>query len=1111
MSDHQRRVCPECGQRLPATASELLCPVCALRHIADEPAEPGLAAGHETARPVSLTGAFGDYELIEEIARGGMGVVYKARQKSLNRLVALKLVLGGPLASTAAQQRFLAEARAAAGLQHPNIIAIHEVGEHEGQPFFSMDHVEGRSLAELVRDGPLPPQRAAGYVKTIAEAVHYAHLKGILHRDLKPSNVLIDQSDQPRVTDFGLAKQLTGDADLTVSGQVLGSPNFMAPEQAQGRHREVGPGSDVYTLGALLYHLLTGRPPFQAATLTEVLRQVATTEPAPPRLLNAGIPRDLETICLKCLEKDGGRRYLTGQGLADELGRFLRGEPILARPVGMAAKSVKWCMRNPLLAGAVGLAAVSLLAGLGGVSWQWHRAESHRIRAEAEALLARRNAYAADMKEVQRALEDSDLGRARELLDRHRPRAKAENGNQKVEIDLRGWEWRYLWSRCQSDDSFTLCRYSNAVSALAFSADGKWLAVQLQGGPVHLWDAVAKQPRTELPFHSSDSGYKALAFSPLANLVAWASQDNGGSPAVTFRDLEGRREPPPCVHPTAIRSIAFSPDAQSLATMDEFGTVRIWDLGSQRGATNFLPAKGEPRNEPISAPLRPHSATRGWAQHYGKVLFSPDGRWLATGEIQGRIRLLDRRIGQEREPLRVRSPGDGITALAFSPDSRLLAAGCGVEDSDVHLWDLDSGTEVQLTGHSGWIASLAFSPDGRTLASASADQTLCLWDVTRKTKRGRFQGNAEEIWALAWSPDGKDLVTGAKDGSVRFWEPEREPEQPYQVLPERIQIWTPAFLPDSKTLLTLTRPEGLVVRWDATTLQAVERLSALGSNHQTMDLSIDGRWLALSDAVGNVRVCNLPERRVVTNFFLPACSIAAVVFSPRGNLLICGAVARDGSVTGKIWSVPGWREISLEGIDLKIADKALVSPDERILAVGYRDGTAAWWNLTTRERRAQFDCHYAGGVQVAFSPEGRWFATGGFDGLLTLWDTATRQARHFGRAYRNELQDVAFSPDGQRLVTSGTSPRGVVKLWDIETGRDLATLPGEFGWFLRVGFSPDGNTVFAASSEGTALLWHAPSFEKIARLENQRAGLKPAESPGARRANAVPTTAGTTR
>jgi serine/threonine protein kinase len=264
---------------------------------------------------------FGDYELLEEIARGGMGVVYKARQVSLNRIVAVKMILAGQLASAADVQRFRAEAESAARLQHPNIVAIHEIGQHEGQHYFSMDYVQGQNLAEFVGQKPLPPKQAAKYLKTIAEAIHYAHEHGILHRDLKPSNILIDQSGAPRVTDFGLAKQMKGDSDLTVSGQVLGSPNFMPPEQAAGKRGQVGPHSDVYALGAILFYLLTARPPFAAESMTETLQQVVNSDPPLPRLLNAAVPRDLETICRKCMEKEPAGRNRSPKELADERAR----------------------------------------------------------------------------------------------------------------------------------------------------------------------------------------------------------------------------------------------------------------------------------------------------------------------------------------------------------------------------------------------------------------------------------------------------------------------------------------------------------------------------------------------------------------------------------------------------------------------------------------------------------------------------------------------------------------------------------------------------------------------------------------------------------------------
>ena len=261
-----------------------------------------------------------------------MGVVWKARQSSLNRDVALKMIRAGALAGPDEVQRFLREAEAAANLQHPNIVAIHEVGEHDGQHYFSMDYVAAATSGPSSRTGRCRAQVAARYVKIIAEAIHFAHQRGTLHRDLKPQNVLIDAADQPRITDFGLAKIMTDDSRLTQSGVVMGSPSYMPPEQAGGRHGDVGPASDVYSLGAMLYELLTGRPPFRGATALATLRQVMEAEPAAPRRLKADIPPDLETICLKCLEKSPSVRYPTARALAEELDRFLKGEPIQARP-----------------------------------------------------------------------------------------------------------------------------------------------------------------------------------------------------------------------------------------------------------------------------------------------------------------------------------------------------------------------------------------------------------------------------------------------------------------------------------------------------------------------------------------------------------------------------------------------------------------------------------------------------------------------------------------------------------------------------------------------------------------------------------------------------------
>ncbi len=401
--------CGKCGGALSGYAPEGLCAACLLESALENPA----AETREPSEPASLL-AFDDYELLEEIARGGMGVVYRARQVSLDRPVAIKMILGGHLANAAETQRFRAEAETAAQLQHPNIVAIHEVGEHAGQPFFSMDLIEGRNLAQLVRDEPLPSRKAATYLKTIAEAVHYAHSRGVLHRDLKPSNILIDENDQPRITDFGLAKRLTSTQDsglktqdLTQTGQVLGSPSFIPPEQAAGKHRDLTPASDVYSLGAILCHCLTGRPPFVAETLAQTLRMVAEQEPVSPRLLNASVPCDLETICLKCLEKDPRRRYATAQELADELDRFLRNEPIHARPAGLVLKTHRWCVRNkPLAIAGTAILALLLVVAIGSpialvrIDAERKRAEKNAKQEEKQRLRAEANAKQASSEAI---------------------------------------------------------------------------------------------------------------------------------------------------------------------------------------------------------------------------------------------------------------------------------------------------------------------------------------------------------------------------------------------------------------------------------------------------------------------------------------------------------------------------------------------------------------------------------------------------------------------------------------------------------------------------------------------------------------------------------------
>lgn len=1066
--------CANCGAPLAGEATQEFCPKCLFLQ-----ASAGICG-------VPL----GDYELLESIGQGGMGVVYRARQKSLDRVVAIKTMSLGPGASPDLLKRFRAEAVAAASLHHPNIVAIHEVGVHERQHFIVMDYVGGQSLAQLAGNQPLPARRAAAWLQTIAEAVHYAHERGILHRDLKPSNVVIDGQDQPHVVDFGLARRLEGDAELTATGYVLGSPNYLAPEQASGTRARVSRRTDVFGLGATLYQLLTGRPPFQAESVAQTLNLVLHAEPAAPRLLNPVVPIDLETICLKCLEKEPSRRYGTAEAMAEELRRFLAGEPIQARPLGPAGRSWRWCRRNPVLACAFGLAAASMVAGLAGIGWQWRRAED-------QVLFNRRSTYAADMKEVQRLLDESNPAGGLELLNRYRP---PDRGS---EIDLRGWEWRYLWSRCQSDERFTLCRYPEEVTALAVSPDSNWLAVRRGNESIAVWDLSTNQRSGEWPAEGP-RGSKALAFSPKENLLAWGDADERGRPVARIRDLDAQKEialllPP---HSGLLVSLSFAPDGKALATLSYAGMVCLWDLVSKRIVTNFPTtpidilerrltpaAQVTPSAGPatIGVPARSRFTTGTiYTDHYGCVLFSPNGRLLAIGEAKPRIRLLDRVTHQTRE-LPVSDPADGISALAFSPDGRRLAAGYGGQDTDIHVWDLEAGAEVPLSGHQRWITGLAFSPDGQMLASASADHSVGLWDLSGKSKPRRFQGNAAEVWAIAWAHQGKDVVTTGSDGSVRFWDPSAEPDTGYAVLPKPIHFWGPSFLPDGKTFLSVTRPEGEVVRWEAASRELVQAYPSLGTNHTSLDLSADGRLLALGDVLGKVQVWDFHAKRLLTNLVAPDDRVFAVWFSPHAQFLACGAFTRQGGFAGRCWETANWSEMKLPNTR-SIFEGNFSPTSERLAAFGYPDGTAEWWDLVTGHSQANFETQQPGQTHVAFSPDGRLFAAGALNsGVITLWDRSGRRLRdRIGRGSHSLLHDLIFSPDSGRLIAPLTGSKNVVKFWDVVTRRDVASLPCEPGWFCRMGFSPDGNTLFAASIEGTALLWHAPSLEEIARREKER-------------------------
>jgi hypothetical protein len=681
------------------------------------------------------------YEILSELGRGGMGVVYKARHVALGRVVALKMILAGGHAGEADRARFLAEAEAVAQLQHPGIVQLYEFGRHDGLPYFTLEYVPFGSLAQFLRSGPLPAAReAARLVERLARAVQYAHEHGIVHRDLKPANVLLTDEGTPKITDFGLVKRTEVREGLTATGVVMGTPSYMAPEQAGGKGKAVGPAADVYALGAILYECLTGRPPFKAATTFDTLMQVLHEEPEPPRRRRPEVPRDLDTICLKCLEKDPARRYGTAEELADELRRYLRHEPIQTRRTGIWERTVKFARRQPLLATLLVVAGVGILVGLvQTVLFQMQFAKLTGALTPASPNLppAPRNpAPAAPATQVVPQLLDQTLP-----ANAHRLWCVAFGADGKRlaaggdDPAVRVW-----------DDPLTvgqprlLAGHADSVHALAFSPNGALLATASGDRTVKVWDAAAG-PVTPVPV--SRASTVGLVGSPL-----------GQGPLLAASALIIRRTP--VLHTLAghrrrVLAVAFSPDGQLLASAGDDEVIKLWD-----------PADGSMLQE-----------LRGHTDSVYALAFGADGR-LASAGHDGTVFLWDVKSGQVLHKLQ--GHWGVVRALAFSPDGATLASAGW--DGGVRLWDAATGDardrlQPASTRAPRKINGLAFSPDGKLLIAA-AEGGLLAWDAgTRQPVPLGYPSAPTNavLTGVAVSPDGKAVATVGWSGQVRIQGP----------------------------------------------------------------------------------------------------------------------------------------------------------------------------------------------------------------------------------------------------------------------------------------------------------------------------------------------------
>ncbi len=1082
--------CPKCARPIAASAPKGLCPACLLSSLleladgaADEaPEMPAPAAAHERV---------GAYELLEQIGRGGMGVVFRARDLRLNRIVALKLILTGKLASEAEVKRFRAEAEAAAHLEHPHIVPIYEVGEDGGRHFFAMKFMEGGAVAGKaigesvisesvisnqsqssnsgppITDSPITDSLITDYsslktraalVSKIARAIHHAHQRGILHRDLKPGNILLDAGGEPMVTDFGLARRIEDDSKLTMSGTVVGSPSYMAPEQARGRAGEVTTAADIYSLGAVLYELLAGRPPFVAGTALETMRLVMEQEPVPPSRVgrkaisnqcsvsqsanpgqhaalitgspitddSSSIDRDLETICLKCLEKDPARRYASAAELADDLDRWTRGEPILARPTGAASRLWKWAKRRPASAALVVVSVAALAGFLVLQQFNETRLTEQRDKAQEQAKIARAsehstrlNLYASDMFLAARALEQGNLGLARRTLAAHVPRDGEE--------DLRGFEWRHYSHLAQGQQERVLGGFSNAVNCVAFSPDGRWLAAG-GGNLVQKWNAT-NFALVATWRHDAKAEVNSLAFSPDGSSI-WAGESKGqirvwldglARPIGEITRGTGRVNiavPAGAVGPLAIGE-RDGPDGGARGTVALYSFL---DLLQRNERGNLLPKSG------------------------GLAAFSRDGQWLLTGGGDDQVLRHNLKTGESRP---VSGWSGLLMALAISPDGT-RAVTSPANGTGMGLYDFREGRQSFTSVGISWrCRALAFSPDGGTVAAASYDHTVRLLHAEHGYQTQRLDGHTDQVLAVAFSPDGKTLASAGKDGTVRLWDLTAMNRD------ETTGLFAPFLLSDDGRTICA----GNVDDWRSTILrrdladpdrppEPLLRLRADRFPNLTRQHNGLLRWRVHGGAT--------PEQWAKMEEF----------------------VGRDTNRV--VWrSGPEGKATAKDRLADRVKGVSASAADGSVLAMADRSKVRLWHNFNS-QRLPDLQPSPREVRQMALSDDGRVLAiSAGSSNVVSLWDTATGTNIFSLPSRVSAVNELVFSPDGRTLAVAGDD--ATVQLLAASNGRLRATLTGHEVGLSTVAFTPDGRTL-ATLAGPWMKLWHLPTLREVGNL-----------------------------
>jgi WD40 repeat protein/serine/threonine protein kinase len=1144
--------------------------------------EPGNGAAHDsvaqtyTDRADSKSPAISPavqvkgYEIIEEIGRGGMGVVYKARQEGLKRLVALKMILSAGHASAAELARFLIEAEAVARLHDPNIVQVYQVGDQDGRPFLALEFVEGGSLVERLDGTPVPPRLAARFVIQLAHAVQHAHEHGIIHRDLKPANILLTQARgphglgprtgsegarpagaqtppqgetkdreehwlaaaTPKITDFGLAKRLDSEAGETKSGAVMGTPSYMAPEQASGKRAEVGPASDIYSLGAILYELITGRPPFRGESPLDTMFLATTEEPVPPKRLQPTCPRDLETICLKCLAKEPTKRYASARHLADDLQRLLDGEPIQARPTSTWERGLKWSRRHPAGAALLGLSAL-LLVGMIGAGW-YYSAEQHfqglqlksalafakqerdnaeksksdaekaadetrkaleaaqkaaraekeaKDRVEAEEFKARRLLYDAHMSLAQREWQMAHVDRVLQLLQEQTAPDRAE---------FRGFEWYYLDRLCHLEQQ-SLASASGIIWSLAFSPDGTQLVSAasslLQGqAEVRLWDLKQGKPVLAFPHHFGR--VSSVAFHPGGKLVGSAGMDLNPNPVVFIWEAKtGKIVSALYGHFGEIHGLAFSPDGKKVATACYDKTVRVWEVATGKPLLSFASEV-----------------------NFNTVAFSPDNKRLAASGSDEVVKVWDITEGpasaDQRLALTLKGHAGKVLSVAFSPDGEHIAT-TGY-DHTVRLWKASTGESAMILRlDPAKVEHICFSPDGKLLAGSDDRSMIKLWNAQTGSEVRVYRGHSGAINSLEFAPRGGLLASAGSDGTIHVWD--TTVEQEAMTLRGHFNIVRAVFQPGGERLASGGH-DRFVRIWDANTGRALHSfeahagavlsvayhpqgriLASAGRDRMVRlwDTQTDGEWLTqpelrLAGALASGRTSALaalpwllaraPLPRIVQNLRGHEDDVTCLAFTPDGRCLASGSVDR----TVRIWDPESGALLRVVQHDAPISALAF-SPDGKFLATATTEGKAVllWEVIGTAgglqvELRTKLRGNADHVTDLAFAPDSTHLAWSSVDGTVHVWDTKRDTAVAVLRGHKDAVNSLAFSPDGHRLASA--SDDLTVKLWDMldmNNPEETLSLQGHTDKVVSVQFGPLGHRLASGSSNGTIKIWDA--------------------------------------